>query len=88
MRRAKLGAVHSGVHPPSRPKRAAHSRRQLPLRPAHRPVRVCLATNFVPVSGECDDDNMAPNKPYDSAEHAQEHEEFLDTLEKYHEKRG
>jgi hypothetical protein len=31
---------------------------------------------------------MAPNKPYDSAEHAQEHEEFLDILEKYHEKRG
>jgi hypothetical protein len=31
---------------------------------------------------------MAPNKPYDSAEHAQEHDEFLETLEKYHEKRG
>jgi hypothetical protein len=57
VRRAKLGAVHSGVHPPSRPKRAAHSRRQLPLRPAHRPLRACFATTFVPVSGECDDDN-------------------------------
>lgn len=31
---------------------------------------------------------MAPNKPWDSAEHAQEHEELLETLEKYHEKRG
>ena len=32
---------------------------------------------------------MAPNKPKESSvEHAQEHEEFLETLEKYHEKRG
>lgn len=31
---------------------------------------------------------MAPNKPWDSAEHAQEHAELLETLEKYHEKRG
>ena len=32
---------------------------------------------------------MAPNKSSDSsAEYAKEQEEFLDTLEKYHEKRG
>jgi hypothetical protein len=33
--------------------------------------------------------NMAPNKPHDSSlDSAHEHEEFLDTLEAYHEKRG
>jgi hypothetical protein len=32
---------------------------------------------------------MAPNKALDpAADHAQEREEFLDTLEQYHEKRG
>jgi hypothetical protein len=32
---------------------------------------------------------MAPTKPTDSSlDSAQEHDEFLDTLEAYHEKRG
>jgi hypothetical protein len=59
------------------------------LRPALRPFRACLATASARLPGECDSRNMAPNKPHDSSlDSAQEHEEFLDTLEAYHEKRG
>jgi hypothetical protein len=69
--------------------RAAHSQRALPLRPAPRPFRACLATASVRPPGECDGRNMAPTKPTDSSlDSAQEHDEFLDTLEAYHEKRG
>jgi hypothetical protein len=72
-------------------KRAAHVREQPhpPLRLAHREHGACLATPPTRIPRKCDKRNMAPNKAHDSdADHAQEREEFLDTLEQYHEKRG
>jgi hypothetical protein len=70
-------------------KRAAHVQEQPPLRLAHREHGACLATPLPRIPRKCADGNMAPNKAHDSdADHAQEREEFLDTLEQYHEKRG
>lgn len=81
--------VHSGVHPSSRPKRVAHQRSQPPLRLARPSLRACLATTSAPTPSACDTRNMAPNKHNEpSPEYIQEREDFLETLEKYHEKRG
>lgn len=73
----------------SRPTRAAHSQADPPLRLSHRPYHECIANRAPVVPSECDSHNMAPNNPHETpVDHTQEHEDFLNTLAEYHEKRG
>lgn len=77
------------AHPSPRPKRAAPTSRTTAIAPGT-PNNCGLTAIHAPRQPHaCNKCTMAPTKPREqSVERTQEYEDFLDTLEKYHEKRG